>query len=151
MSKKIELELIPDSDPRLHQKCETVNIYNEPDLRTIIEEMFRLMHANGGMGLAAPQVGIKKRFFIMQLDSKMFVCINPSIRKSGRSLETDVEGCLSFPGMQLNITRPSEVKVAYQDIRGHRVEKKLTGILARCFQHELDHLNGIVFTDRVNG
>lgn len=149
MDSPSKLELIPDDDPRLREKCDIINIYNEPDLRAVIEEMFQLMLKNNGMGLAAPQVGIKKRFFIMFYDNKMYVCINPSIKKYGRETETSTEGCLSFPNLTLNIERPTMVKVAYQDIRGQRVEKKFTGVLARCFLHEYDHLNGIVFTEKL--
>jgi len=150
MSDELNLEILPDSDPRLHTKSEVVNIYKEPDLRAIIEEMFRLMLKHDGMGLAAPQVGINKRFFIMFHENKLHVCINPSIIKKARELEVDREGCLSFPGLTLNIQRPKDVRVAFQDILGHRQKKKFTGILARCFQHELDHLNGIVFTEKAN-
>ena len=148
---EIKLELIPDEDPRLHTKSEVFNPRSTDfDLSKTIDAMFQLMWDNKGMGLAAPQVGINKRFFIMyHPDTSMcYICINPRILKMGKQTYIDSEGCLSYPGETLKVERAKEVKVAYQNKNGNRVEKTFRGILARCFQHELDHLDGIVFKDR---
>lgn len=146
----IALELIPDDDPRLRAGSEVINPHTaEFDLSGTISAMFKLMWEHNGIGLAAPQVGINRRFFIMERHGKAYVCINPRILKKSKEEELGPEGCLSFPGVELQIPRAKEIRVSYQTLRGQRVEKKFRGIMARCFQHELDHLDGIVFTDKV--
>ena len=144
----LDLELIPDDDPRLHSKAERFNPREWPELDETIKAMFKLMHEHDGMGLAAPQVGIMKRFFIMQGGlGKKYVCINPKVvRVSPQSAFKD-EGCLSYPGQKVVVERATEVRVSYQDAKGKSITKKFTGMMARCFLHELDHLNGIVMSD----
>lgn len=140
-----ELTLIPDDDPRLRQKCTVINpreIKNET-----LQGMFKVMMDHDGMGLAAPQVGINRRFFIMLHADKPYTCINPRILNRSKETEFKIEGCLSYPGKKVVVERNVWVKVSYLTDRGTRVEKKLVGILARCFQHELDHLNGVVMED----
>jgi len=142
------LELIPDEDPRLHSKAERFNPREWPELDATIDAMFKLMHKHDGMGLAAPQVGIMKRFFIMQSGlGKKYVCINPKIVRVSPRQEFKDEGCLSYPGQKVLVKRSSEVRVSYQDAKGKSVTKKFTGMMARCFQHELNHLDGIVMSD----
>ena len=119
----------------------------------IVERMFETMYDAGGVGLAAPQVGISKRFFVMDThdfegnrDPKVF--INPQIiRVEGEQVGN--EGCLSFPGLYQEVQREMRVVVRAQDIRGKEFEADLTEIAARCVLHETDHCDGIVFIDRV--
>jgi peptide deformylase len=143
------LELIPDDDPRLHSKAETFNQHQWPELQETVNGMFELMFSFDGMGLAAPQVGIMKRLFVMwnSGSSTQYVCINPRVIKIGKETKVKNEGCLSYPGKTVLVERPTEIRVTYQNLRGTKVTKKLTGIMARCFLHELDHLNGITFFD----
>ena len=143
------LELIPDEDPRLHTKAEVFNPHTWDEMHATVEAMFKLMHAHDGMGLAAPQVGISKRLFIMwnENTSTQYVCINPTVVKRGKKTEVKDEGCLSYPGQKVYVERPTEVRVSYQNLRGQRITKKFVGIMARCFLHELDHLNGVVMAD----
>lgn len=145
----MNLELIPDDDPRLHSKAETFNLHQWPEFKDTVDAMFTLMHAHKGIGLAAPQVGIMKRLFIMWNDdsSTMYVCVNPKVIKAGKETKVRDEGCLSYPGQSVLVERPTEVRVRYQNARGTIITKKLRGTMARCFMHELDHLNGVVMAD----
>lgn len=141
------LELISDDDPRLHTKAEVVNIRKYPQFDETVEAMFDLMHEHDGIGLAAPQVGIKSRFFIMELDGKEYVCVNPRVLKKGKETEVRDEGCLSYPGQKVLVERAKEIQVSYMDRNGFAKKKKLRGLAARCFLHELDHLDGVVMSD----
>ena len=143
----MKIALVDSADPDLHTKAEVFNPREWPEMAETIEAMFELMVEHDGMGLAAPQVGISKRLFIMLDGSKRYVCINPTIKKAKAETKVDKEGCLSFPGETALVERSIEIKVSYQDGTGKRVEKKLRGLMARCFLHELDHLNGIVMHD----
>ena len=145
----MSLKLVQDSDPVLHSKCEVFNP-RSPDfpLQETIDEMFALMQEKNGIGLAAPQVGINKRMFVMDIDGRKYVCINPSIQKFDKRTNLSEEGCLSYPGIHIAVERSAKVRVTYLDQHGSRKTKSLIGIQARCFQHELDHLDGIVFLDR---
>lgn len=105
------------------------------------------MWDNDGMGLAAPQVGLNIRLFLMHYHDRGYVCINPRIEKSSAETSIRGEGCLSYPGEKVMVERPIEIRVTYQNLRGAKVTKKLNGLLARCFQHEMDHLDGIVMGD----
>ena len=107
-----------------------------------------------GIGLAAPQVGVHKQLLVIDLDfeeaaNPPIVFINPEITAAGASLNTYEEGCLSIPGVYLNVVRPSTVEVSFRDEYGRPRRLKADGLLARCIQHELDHLNGVLFVDRV--
>ena len=145
----MNLELVPQDSPVLHERCEPFNPRN-PDfnLEALIIQMFITMKESGGIGLAAPQVGIDKRLFIMKVEDEEFVCINPAIIKSSKETDFLAEGCLSYPGKRVLVERPKVVTVRYQTPSGISKTKKLRGMKARCFQHELDHLNGVVFIDR---
>lgn len=117
-------------------------------------DMCNFMINHKGIGLAANQIDIKKRVFVMgSLEipnfPKPFALYNPIILETSNEKVLDTEGCLSFPGLYLKVSRPSWVVGQYQDSKGNTKEVKLDGYLAKCFQHELDHLNGICFVDRV--
>lgn len=119
------------------------------NLEPLSKDMFMLMWSNGGIGLAAPQVGIAVRMFIMgPQEGPHYVCINPEVIEIGPEAQGQ-EGCLSYPGLWLNIKRPEWVHARYRTLNGEVIEQKFEGLLARCYLHELDHLNGIVFTAKV--
>ena len=115
---------------------------------TLANRMFSFMMSKDGIGLAAPQIGISKRLFVMYVNGTVFHCFNPEILESSDELMTFEEGCLSFPDEFIKITRPKDIQVRYQDHEGIWIEKSFEGVASVCFQHELDHLNGIVFHDR---
>ena len=114
----------------------------------LASEMIALMTRENGIGLAAPQIGISRRLFVMLIEDRYRVCFNPEILESSDMLVDFNEGCLSFPGDQCIIKRPDWVTVRYQDHAGTEISDRLYGLEARCFQHELDHLNGITMWDR---
>ncbi len=126
----------------------------DESVRDLARDMLRSMYAANGIGLAAPQVGVHKQLLVIDLDPENaaappLVLINPEIRSFGPGLETYEEGCLSIPGVYLNVVRPTTVEVTYRDDLGRPQRMKTDGLLARCIQHEMDHLNGVLFVDRV--
>lgn len=143
----MNLELIPDEDPRLHTKAKVFNPRKWDELDVTIAAMFELMKKHNGIGLAAPQVGIMKRLFIMHVGFQKYVCINPTIARYGKDTRLKDEGCLSYPDQEYMVNRSLEIRVSYQNAKGANVSKKYSGLLARCYQHELDHLNGVTFLD----
>ena len=123
-------------------------------VRDLARDMLRSMYAASGIGLAAPQVGVHKQLLVIDLDPENaaappMVLINPEITSFGASLDTYEEGCLSIPGVYLDVVRPSVVEVSYRDEMGRPQKLRADNLLARCIQHELDHLNGVLFVDRV--
>ena len=142
----LEIKKYPDSI--LRRKSEKVKVFDEK-LRRLCVEMFETLEINKGLGLAAPQIGESLSFFIVELNDKRLIFINPEIiKKEGK--EIFEEGCLSFPGLFLKIKRPKRIEVKYQDLDGQERKIKADGILARVIQHELDHLDGILFIDRLS-
>ena len=141
-----------DGDPILRKECKDVKEMTE---RTsiLIGDMLDTMYEANGVGLAAPQVGILKRIFVVDVgmdEAEPYVFINPVIlEKSGE--QTGNEGCLSVPGYQGEVTRAEHLKVRAFDAKMHEFEMEAEGLLARCIQHEEDHLHGILYTDKVNG
>lgn len=116
--------------------------------QTLAERMLAFMHANNGIGLAAPQIGISKRLFVMQIDRMAMFCFNPKIVCTSLDFKPFDEGCLSFPGEVVTITRPKTIEIRYQNHRGDWTCGQLSGLASVCYQHELDHLDGIVMHDR---
>lgn len=114
----------------------------------LAQEMLDFMREQKGIGLAAPQIGLSKRIFVMEIESTQRFCFNPEITESSQNLSDFNEGCLSFKGDCCIITRPAEISVRYQNHRGDWYAERLEGLWARCFQHELDHLDGITMWDR---
>lgn len=144
----MEIKLLKEDDELLRQAAETYDFAVDGDPTELIKQMTKIMFENNGIGLAAPQVGVLKRLFIMGNRDKLFVCINPTLISGGESYR-DLEGCLSFPNLWLHVSRYKEIQVHYQDIQGNVVETTLDGIIARVYQHELDHLDGVCFDTRV--
>ena len=127
----------------------------DDSVRDLARDMLRSMYAARGIGLAAPQVGVQRQLLVIDLDleeaaTPPLVLINPEITAAGASLNTYEEGCLSIPGVYLNVVRPSVVEVSFRDDMGRPRRLKADGLLARCIQHELDHLKGVLFVDRVS-
>ena len=117
----------------------------------LIEDMFETMYENNGVGLAAPQVGVRKRVVVIDVeDGNQYVLINPEILETSGS-QTGQEGCLSVPGMAGQVTRPNYVKVKAMDEDMNEVIYEGTELLARAFCHEIDHLDGKMYTDLVEG
>jgi len=126
----------------------------DESVRELARDMLRCMYTAHGIGLAAPQVGVHKQLLVIDLDPENaatppMVLINPEIGSFGAAIETYEEGCLSIPGVYLDVVRPSAVEVSYRDEMGRPQRVKADGLLARCIQHEMDHLNGVLFVDRV--
>ena len=126
----------------------------DDSIRKLAKDMLITMYSAKGIGLAAPQVGIQKRLIVIDVNfeepkSPPNVFINPEIISSSESLDTYEEGCLSIPGVYLNVVRPSSVKLSYRDEMGRPKKLNAEGLLARCIQHEIDHLNGVLFIDKV--
>jgi len=146
------LEIRKSNDPVLRKKCENVTEIN-PKIKEIAADMAETMEKKQGVGLAAPQVGINKKIIVINpdpLQDKGVLClVNPKIIKKSEEREIGEEGCLSFPGIFLKIKRAREINVEAQNIKGEPVKMKAEGLLARVLQHEIDHLDGILFFDRL--
>ncbi len=124
-------------------------------VRDLARDMLRSMYTARGIGLAAPQVGVHQQLLVIDLDLETpstppLVLINPEIVATSGALDTYEEGCLSIPGVYLNVVRPSQVDVKYRDELGRPQRRKADGLMARCILHEMDHLNGVLFVDRVS-
>ena len=143
------LKLIDEHDDILHTASTEWDFSVDGDPTELVKDMVRVLTENGGVGLAAPQVGVDKRIFIMGNFTKMVVCINPMIVSLSEEKATDLEGCLSFPELWLKVKRPISCTVQYQSTSGEVVERDLDGLEARVFLHEFDHLIGVTFDQRV--
>lgn len=139
-----------DGDDILRKKCKEVKEMNERTL-TLIEDMFETMYETGGVGLAAPQVGILKRIVVIDVeDDNQYVLINPEIiEKDGE--QTGDEGCLSLPGKVATVTRPNHVVCRCLNENMEEIEIEGEGLLARAICHEVDHLDGILYKDVADG
>ena len=121
-------------------------------LKELISDMFDTMYDANGVGLAAPQVGILKQIFVVDIgDGKQYVAINPEITVVGEEVQTGEEGCLSVPGKEGVVTRPMHIKVKALDQNMNEYTLDDSGFLARAFSHENDHLQGILYTEKVEG
>lgn len=139
-------------DPTLRQVCREVTVFDKR-LEQLSELMFEVMDQQAGVGLAAPQVGTVSRIIVWMNpddDQKRYACVNPQIVACSEETTTEDEGCLSLPGVTMEVTRPNEVTVRWQDIFGTPTELRLTGYPARIVQHEIDHLEGCLIIDRTS-
>ncbi len=146
------LEIKKFKDPVLRRKCRKVRKIDK-EIRKLIVDMVQTMGKGQGVGLAAPQVGVLKRIIVVQTDLKgqrILALINPKVINKSREKEKGEEGCLSFPGIFLEIKRSKQVEIKALDINGKEIKFKAQGFLARVFQHEIDHLDGILFFNRLN-
>lgn len=144
----LNLQLLPEGDPKLLEVSEPWDFEVDGDPTELVTEMSKFMTANGGIGLAAPQLGINKRIFIMGNFTKLVACINPMIVSLSDERVLDLEGCLSFPDLWLKVKRPPTCVVQYHNTDGVQVERELEGMEARVFLHEFDHLMGVTFDQR---
>ena len=139
----------------LVQHSEPWDFVKDGDPAELESAMCKFMLKASGIGLAANQIGITKRVFVMGSNNipgfpAPFALFNPRIIEASKELVLDQEGCLSYPGLFLTVKRPSWVVAEYQNSKGDIVEARFEGYLAKCFQHELDHLDGICFIDKVS-
>jgi len=138
------------SDPILRVKCEEVKEITD-EVRDFAQKMLRTMHRGDGIGLAAPQVGDNRKIIIIDIGHGSISLINPKIIKKSDKMTSEFEGCLSLPGINLRIKRPKTVEIeAYLLEREQNVRIKAEDLLARDFQHEIDHLSGVLIIDKVS-
>ena len=141
-------------DPILQQPSQPVTVFDQ-ELARLVDDMFESMYDAHGIGLAAPQIGVNKRITVIDLSNKAnpeekLVLINPEIIfREGKQFSE--EGCLSLPEIREKVSRASKVKVRAQNVTGKWFEMEAEELLSRCFQHEIDHLDGILFLFRISG
>jgi peptide deformylase len=145
----MNLELLSENHPQLLEVSEEWNFRIDGSPEELVRAMSKFMTDNGGVGLAAPQLGIKKRIFIMGNFIKLVACINPKIVSLADDRKNDLEGCLSFPDLFMRVKRPTSAVVQYYTVSGELIERELTGLECRVFLHEYDHLIGVTFDQRV--
>ena len=144
-------KILTEPDPILRKKCEPLEKV-DTETKKLMDDMLETMYAAPGIGLAAIQVGILKRLVVIDIskgeeEKKPMFLINPQIIHRSKKTSIYEEGCLSLPGQFAEIERPAECTVKYIDYNGKEKEQKVDGLLATCVQHEVDHLNGILFID----
>lgn len=144
-----DLSLVVDGHPALTTVSQPFDVSQISEWSSVFTQMYEIMTSHRGIGLAANQVGLLYRFFIMKMNGEPEVVINPEILSTSEEVESMEEGCLSFSNLYLKVKRFTTVKVRYTDQLGNVHEKDLSGIEAQCFQHELEHLDGIVFVSKV--
>ena len=148
------LDILIAPNPALKTRTRPVGADDADTVRRLVPRLFATMYRAPGIGLAAPQVGTGLRLAVVDLmvDDKPrpITLVNPEILVVSDELATREEGCLSLPGMYADITRPARVKIRYLDQEGARQEIEADGLLAACLQHEIDHLDGILFVDHLS-
>jgi peptide deformylase len=148
-------DIVTLPDPSLRRKARPVTSF-DGDLQNLIDDLIETMRAAPGVGLAAPQVGVSERLIVVEYGDeedeeapkKLYAIVSPELKVTSTETEFGVEGCLSVPGLLGEVERSLAVTVKGQNRRGQPMRVKAKGWLARIFQHEIDHLNGVVFTDR---
>ncbi|BBK33827.1 peptide deformylase [Stella humosa] len=148
------LPILVAPDPRLKLKAKPVEQIDE-QVRTLLDDMLETMYAAPGIGLAAPQIGVSQRLLVLDLAregeaKRPMKVINPEIVWASDEDSEHNEGCLSLPEHYADVVRPAEVKVRYQDETGETREVHASGLLSTCLQHEMDHLDGVLFVDRIS-
>ena len=143
------LDVVTYPDPILRKVAEPVD-WSHADLPKLLDEMADVMYVKDGVGLAAPQVGISKRIVVADIGDGLLCLINPEILSRGDEEKVLEEGCLSLPGVRVDVSRTEKITVAGLDEKGRCVQKDVEGLGARVLQHEIDHLNGVLIIDRLN-
>ena len=136
----------------LRRRAEDVGAVDD-EVRRVVRDMFETMYDAEGVGLAGPQVGLSRRVIVVDVREEgthPFALVNPRILESSRDTDKAEEGCLSIPGVSSVVERPARVSVEGLDENGAPVRMEAEGLLARCLQHEIDHLDGILFTDHLS-
>jgi peptide deformylase len=141
--RRLSLVLYPDAV--LRDVCHPIEKFDST-LRDIADEMLGLMRYHQGIGLAAPQVGLRHRLIVCGIEDQLFALTNFDVKDASEPRDF-VEGCLSLPGVQVNVRRPERIRVTGYDVQGQRRSFGATGLWARVLQHELDHLNGVLICD----
>ena len=145
-----KMELVSENDPVLREVMPEFDFKNPPiNPEELAYSLIETCKANQGIGLSANQCGLRYRVFVMGAGDEYVAFFNPKLLNSSEDTVHMEEGCLSFPLLGLRITRPAHVEVEYQDYTGTTKYARFSGISARCFLHELDHMNGMLYTDRV--
>ena len=148
-----KLKIIKYPDPFLKQKCLPVTSFDK-ELKILTDNMLKTMYESEGIGLSAIQIGVLKRIIVIDITEELkkpLILINPVITPSNGKFLEFKEGCLSFPGIYESVKRNEEIAVDYNSIEGKKLSMKATGLLSICIQHEVDHLEGVVFLDRLSG
>ena len=139
----MELKFYPNSI--LRKETEKV-ITIDDDIKSLVANLYNVMRKYGGIGLAAPQIGVSKKVAVVEVDGKSITLINPEIVKADNT-SVKVEGCLSFPTVNISHIRPEYIKVKSLDLNGKEVEYEAEGLAARAIDHEIDHLKNVLFID----
>lgn len=148
-------DIVLMGDPVLRKSAETVTEFGE-ELQTLVRDMFETMYHAEGIGLAAPQIGLSERLIVVDLrvqegeEPRSVAVVNPEVTWQSPEVEKESEGCLSIPGLEEFVKRPVSVRVEGQDPLGKALVVEADGLFARALQHEIDHVNGILFLDRVS-
>lgn len=147
-------ELVNHHHPVLRKKAEPVDTFDDT-LKDLVRDMYLTMYHAPGIGLAAPQLGISRRIIVMDIAAKdetpqPITLINPEILALSDNTTRQEEGCLSLPGQYADVTRPERCFVRAKNVEGESFEADSDGLLARCIQHEIDHLEGVLFIDHVS-
>jgi peptide deformylase len=141
-------------DPRLRRKARLVGEGDADTVRALAPRMLATMYAAPGIGLAAPQVGSELRLIVLDIGPKdapaPMVLVNPEILAASAETEVREEGCLSLPGQYADVERPARVKLRWRELDGTRREAEADGLLGVCLQHEIDHLDGVLFVDHIS-
>jgi len=143
-----ELPIITFPNPILEKKTKKIKDVKDPEIKELIFDMLETMEQNGGLGLAAPQVGKSVRLCVIKLDGKTHILINPEIKSKSWRKTIEEEGCLSFPGKYIPVKRSKSVKVKAQDRKGKEILISAQGLFSRALQHEIDHLDGVLYTSK---
>jgi peptide deformylase len=147
------LEIIQAPDPRLTTPCAPVETFGG-ELDRLLDDMFETMYAAPGIGLAAPQIGVLQRFFVADLGEEdkrePLAIFNPEIVERSATRSVYEEGCLSLPKQFADVRRADRIKIRYQDRQGEPRELEAGDLLGRCIQHEIDHLNGVLYIDHIS-
>lgn len=142
-------KIIVLGNPILRQKAQPVRKVTKAE-RQLIDDLLETMEAHEGVGLAAPQVGIPQRIFVARWEGEIFALINPELEWRSKETVVGMEGCLSIPGVQGKVTRHEKIRVRALNADGNPIVLNPEGWLARIFQHEMDHLDGILILDRTD-
>ena len=145
------LPVYTDKHPMLSQRIPEYDVRNigSPVLAKLIKRLKMTMKLHNGIGLSANQCGVFERVFVIGTEHFQIACINPEIVETSETTKKENEGCLSFPGLSVKVDRPEWIMARYINEEGKQVEVRMEGLTAKCYQHELDHMNGIKFTDHV--
>jgi peptide deformylase len=146
---KVAYEIRTFGDPVLKSRATPIKEFDE-SLEHLAEDMMRVMREAEGVGLAANQIGRLKRIFVAAHEDEEYAIVNPVIEERSETTEKDIEGCLSIPETRVEVERATAVTVSGQDPSGEPVRVEAEGLLARIFQHEIDHLDGVLILDRTD-